>query len=552
MEKTPEKVTKKTPTTGADKRSGEPKMQSSPSEAGERAAAAPKAKFNALLKRSSSSSSSQMQGEAKKLKKESEETFEIKKERDEKEESKRIISRSGSEVSRWINWDGRQLQVELGGRRIKNAAATAVARLVQSVLEKCKARQPGKWEVSLNLAGNCLGKDGLMVLLQAVEAAGKRVSCLNVEWNRIDANAAMWLASWISKQSSAPRKLLLSHNRSIGDTAAQHLFQTIGRLASSKDSSMFLPWIEAKYIGIKDPDAFLELLSMHVNFCFALDQDACSPDACASGASSGAGPTHEVPQLHLVGILEQRTETPAEPCSEPASSTKPEKLPEVQNGFPSEKSRESQEAETEESPEVSKVKTKSEGTKQDRKMKHFAIPADAEREERHLWASSLGKSGLAQAPVEDLPTPAPSRGMWDLVRAEAKKSRKELKRHQKEMKQLKQKESSESKAETRKDANTSKAKYSADFQALSTLVDGRVRRKTELWKALAITESEKDLRRKCLVDELCKQIFEEGFKTATDSGGSWEAYLKTSIGHQQVVQWLDKKLSKAAAACKPR
>ncbi|CAK9022990.1 unnamed protein product [Durusdinium trenchii] len=486
----------------------------------------------------------------------------------EPEENKPGLSRSGSDVSKWIHWDGHLLQVELGGRRIKDGAAAAVAQLLRSVLEKCQARRPSVREVSFNLAGNRLGKDGLMVLLQAVESAGKHVACLDLEWNRIDACAAMWLASWIAKQSCSPRKLLLSHNRSIGDNAAQHLFQTVGRACVNKGATI-LPWIEAKYIGIKDPDTFLQLLSLHMNFCFALDRDACSLHHCSSreGEGEGGEKREKLPQLHLIGILEQRSQ-PLQPHSGAAKAEQGGEsgadLSELhgvkslaQERLKRPVSREAMkkeefqpvEPDVEPSEPFTAASTTSQaaGVKHDRRNKHVSLDADidAEREQRREWASSLGKSGVAVSETfdEDLPTPAPTRGMWDLVRAEAKKSQRQQKISRQSLS-----EGSGLKQKDRKDLGNG---VQDDYKALKALVEARVRRKAELWKALTITESEQKLRQKCLVDELCKQVYEEGFKTALESG-SWEDYLRTSIGHQWVLQWLDAKLSKAADACKTR
>lgn len=159
------------------------------------------------------------------------------------------VKQEAPDASRWVRWTGSCLHIELGGRRIKDNTAAAVAKLMTSVLTKIRARQKAP-EVSLNLSGNRLGKDGLMVLLQAVE--GSHVVSLDLQWNRIDAGAAMWLSSWMCKQPGGPpARLLLSHNRGIGEVAAQHLLEKLrGR-----------PWVEAKYVGIRDVDPFLELLS---------------------------------------------------------------------------------------------------------------------------------------------------------------------------------------------------------------------------------------------------------------------------------------------------
>ena len=472
--------------------------------------------------------------------------------------------RSGS--TSWIQLNGGLLQIELGGRRIKDAAALHVAKLVRSVLGKLTRHPCFKPRVSLNLAGNRLGKAGLMTLLQSLEVMESlEIAVLNLEWNRMDPSAVTALASWLSKRDSPPQKLLLSHNSAIGDMAAQHLFQTLGGM---RRKSSVMPWIESKYIGIKDLDAFMEVLSLHVNFCFALDTDVCAPDHCASEETS-----NDKPHLHLVGILEQRLETErmsdsledSVRASDSGSSPRLARLGSDSQANESQETVKSVGTKSQESPK--KAQSENLGgkqDKQDRKVKQFPRDPDSEEKERRNWAASLGKSGVPDARDIDMPAPAPATSLWDLACAEAKKARKSGQRqgqasHEK-------KGSSESMKHSPKTALDEKDRVSkvtlrtlgsfseqdTDYVALKAVVDGRVRRKNELWKALTITESEKWLRQKCLVNELCKQIFEEGFRTATGSAGSWEAYLKTFIGHQHVLQWLDKKLSDATKACKPR
>lgn len=478
--------------------------------------------------------------------------------------------------AKWVHLNGRILQIELGGRRIKDAAAVAVAKLVRSVLEKFRARQSTRPLVSLNLSGNRLGKAGLMTLLETVEKTESHLAVLNLEWNRIDASAVTWLASWLCKQAGPPRKLVLSHNRAIGDMAAQHLFQSLGRMCErGKAGPTAMPWIEAKYIGIRDVDAFMELLSEHVNFCFALDADACSPDRCASREGEKSA---EQPQMHLFGILEQRSQAPEAlrdyhdsfdsfetvDLGSPARSLR---LEDSQSQHASQDTQQTANSDSQETFAEPNIEVK-EDKNFDRKFKHFSTdPAATERDARREWAASLGKSGVVVAHDIDKPAPAPSYGMWDLACAEAKKARKLNERRRKSFpqpagekmsKSLPQQVSKGELADTRRGSKVtlrtlgSFSENDSDYVALKVLVDSRVKRKAELWKALTITESEKQLRQKCLVNELCKQVFEDGFKTATGSAGSWEAYLKTSIGHQNVVQWLDKKLSEATAACKAK
>lgn len=471
--------------------------------------------------------------------------------------------------AKWVHLNGRILQIELGGRRIKDAAAVAVAKLVRSVLEKFRARQSTTPLVSLNLSGNRLGKGGLMTLLETVEKTESHLAVLNLEWNRIDASAVTWLASWLCKQAGPPRKLVLSHNRGIGDMAAQHLFQSLGRMCErGKAGPTTMPWIEAKYIGIRDVDAFMELLSEHVNFCFALDADACAPDCCASREGEKSA---EQPQMHLFGILEQRSHVPEAlhdsfDSFETVDLGSPARSLRLEDSHSQHASQDTQQTANSDSQETfaePNIEVK-EDKNFDRKVKHFSTdPAATERDARREWAASLGKSGVVLAHDIDMPAPAPSYGMWDLACAEAKKARKLV--HECRRKSFPQ-AAGEKMSISSLPQQVSKGRGSkvtlrtlgsfsendSDYVALKVLVDSRVKRKAELWKALTITESEKQLRQKCLVNELCKQVFEDGFKTATGSAGSWEAYLKTSIGHQNVVQWLDKKLSEATEACKAK
>ena len=489
---------------------------------------------------------------------------EIKKEMGKENDVPPGLVRSGSETSKWIQLNGGLLQIELGGRRIKDAAAVDVAKLVRSVLGKLQARRSCfKPRVSLNLAGNRLGKTGLMTLLQSLEVIESlEIAVLNLEWNKIDPSAVTALASWLSKRDSPPEKLLLSHNSAIGDMAAQHLFQTLGGM---RRKSSVMPWIESKYIGIKDLDAFMEVLSLHVNVCFALDTDVCAPDHCASEETS-----NDKPQLHLVGILEQRLETQrmSDAFEDPVRASDSGISPRLARLGSDSQANDSQETvksvgtKSQESPK--KAHSENLGVKQEKQDRNLRDP-DSEKKERRNWAASLGKSGVPDARDIDMPAPAPATSLWDLACAEAKKARKSGQRQGQAS--IEKKGSSESmKHSPRKTALDEKdrvskvtlrtlgsfSEHDTDYVALKAVVDGRVRRKNELWKALTITESEKWLRQKCLVNELCKQIFEEGFRTATGSAGSWEAYLKTSIGHQHVLQWLDKKLSDATKACKPR
>lgn len=507
---------------------------------------------------------------SKRLKGAAKEDLEVKKEK--KNIGPSASSSRSAAASKWIRINDGLVQIELGGRRIKDAAAVDVAKLVRSVLERLRSRQrSSKQLLSLNLAGNRLGKHGLMTLLQALDVLESlELSVLNLEWNRIDASAVTWLASWLSKQAHPPRKLLLSHNSAIGEMAAQHLFQTLG-VISKRSSTM--PWVEAKYIGIKDLDAFMELLSQRVNFCFALDADACKPDRCASVEAAA-----DHPQLHLVGILEQRSE-PVLPDSFEDSFrssdsgisgpfARPKRSSDISDSLPATDSQETVKSLGENSQGFKKrpsqnvtVKQEQEKQEQDENNVKMKPGSDPDSVQRRKWAASLGKCGVSDAPDIDAVelAPAPSFGMWDLACAEAKKRSKSKVTAERKgsfgesmtAAGYTEKGSERGSKVTLRTLGTFSEKDS-DYVALKAVVDGRVKRKTELWKALTITESEKWLRQKCLVNELCKQIFEEAFKTATASAGSWEAYLKTSIGQQFVNQWLDRKLSAATRAVTKR
>ena len=193
--------------------------------------------------------------------------------------------------------------------------------------------------------------------------------------------------------------------------------------------------------------------------------------------------------------------------------------------------------------------------KTDKKVKVFADPYEEERQQRRAWATSLGKFGVIDPPEQDLPAPAPSCGMWDLVRAEAKKRQAQAApaTSRSGSFQSSSKESlSQSPAEGEQGKQGKQLRRAASWdecKALKAVVELRVRR-SDLWAALTITESEKRLRSRCLVEELCKQVWQQYSKVATSSAGSWEGYLKTSLGHQRVHQWLDKKLQGAVDACR--
>eukprot|EP00439_Symbiodinium_sp_Y106_P074721 s1539_g14.t1 len=314
-------------------------------------------------------------------------------------------------VPKWIYRKGPCLFVDLGGRRIKDSAAATVAKFLQSVLERVR-------EVALDLclllAGNRLGRSGLEAFLNVAKETGHHVSCLDVERNRLDPDAMQWLAEWLTRQRRGPpQKILLSYNRSIGDEAAKDFLQLLGRSQSGREIPL---WIEARFVGIKDIDTLLDALSVDINLCMALDSDACCPGRCASHSANEPGP-----HLHLPGILDQHSNSELIPVVQETSKAKTWKrsLSEArasQEGERARPSREPEEPGDSQASQASQVEAE------------LLESLEQERAQRKAWANSLGRSVAAEMPsqVQDLPAPAPSYGLWDLVRAEQRKKRRSV------------------------------------------------------------------------------------------------------------------------------
>ena len=325
-----------------------------------------------------------------------------------------------SGVPKWIYRKGQSLFVDLGGRRMKDAAAATVAKFVRSILEK--VRGASTLDLCLLLAGNRLGQSGLEAFLNTARETGHHVSYLDVERNRLDADAVDWLAGWLTKQRRGPpQKLLLSHNRSIRDAAAKDFLQRLGRSQSGRNLPL---WVEARFIGISDVEALLDELSVDVNFCMALDHDACSQTRCTSHPSE----TSELgPQLHLPGILEQHLndlEVPAAKSEVDRSKAHVSSGQGDLKGLASAGSSAAREAHTQASGHAQvPASWRDEPAKPSEEEDAEAASIERERAERKAWANSLGRSAVAEMPSQEPPPPAPSCGLWDLVRAERRKKR---------------------------------------------------------------------------------------------------------------------------------
>ena len=336
-----------------------------------------------------------------------------------------------SAVPKWIYRKGPCLYVDLCGRRMKDSAAATVAKFVRGVLGKVSAA--ATLDLCLMLSGNRLSQSGLQAFLNLAEETGHHVSCLDLERNRLDADTLEWLGEWLTKQRRGPpQKLLLSHNHRIGSKAIKDLLQRLGRSQRFQSGRELPLWIEARFVGIEDVDTLLDTVSVDINFCLALDREACGEDRCASHSSAE---TSETPQLHLAGILEQHSndfELPRAPAAKPepsadktvmtSASTASSSSAGAQDnlrrpgsdGIPLKRKKQETSTETvpgqdwqfdsseaQEDPEVEKV--------------------EQERAARRAWANSLGKSVVAEVPSQDLPAPAPRCGLWDLVRSEQRK-----------------------------------------------------------------------------------------------------------------------------------
>ena len=228
-----------------------------------------------------------------------------------------------------------------------------LAQVVGAVLERVRKSDPaGRLTASVHLASNRLqGVAGIGAVLGSVAEAGLRVSRLDLEWNRLGWDAAVWLARWCHKQPGGPpEELYLSHNK-LGDQALSGLLRVLGPLrnASASTEPPAAPlWVEARANKVRDVDALLNEVSRTVRLCLAQDprpwthhscwvrrstrlhfhvarkialqrshesvavigfaglpQDrgVCGPESCASCRS--VRHASEAPQLHLFGILDQ-------------------------------------------------------------------------------------------------------------------------------------------------------------------------------------------------------------------------------------------------------
>ncbi|CAE7555737.1 unnamed protein product [Symbiodinium sp. CCMP2456] len=322
-------------------------------------------------------------------------------------------------VPKWIYRKGPCLFVDLGGRRIKDSAAATVAKFLQSVLEKVKGVRTGSTalDLCLLLAGNRLSRSGLEAFLKVAKETGHHVSCLDVERNRLDPEAMQWLAEWLTRQRRGPpQKILLSHNRSIGDEAAKDFLQLLGRSQSGREIPL---WIEARFVGIKDIDALLDAVSVDINLCMALDSDACGPGRCASHSASEPGP-----HLHLPGILEQHSNSELIPIAQDTSTAETWKrsLSESRASQQRDRARPSAKGSAREPEEPGD----SQASQASQVEAELLESLEQERAQRKAWANSLGRSVVAEMPTQDLPAPAPSYGLWDLVRAEQRKKRRSV------------------------------------------------------------------------------------------------------------------------------
>ncbi|CAE8626463.1 unnamed protein product [Polarella glacialis] len=393
-----------------------------------------------------------------------------------------------SEMPKWISRQGRVVKVDLGGRNMRDPVAVILAQVVQAALKQVMLGADSL-SVSMLLAGNRLRKAGIAALLLAVKANDLHVSHLDLDRNKLDAEAAEWLAGWLERQTGGPpSQIFLSQNRAIGEVAAYRLLQALGR--SSAASNRLIPvWVEARNIGICSIDAFMDRLSVQFQLCLGFDRTICGPGRCV--ACEGEVSERLYPSLHLCGILEQdileaeekreQTKQELKPEKKQVSSTKQEiKTEDVDfteeqdfwgsfaEGIPAKEEinaegassqhgdvgpeepevrpeREEETEEAEEAEQETRRRARGRGRGRGRRgpepavqaglVEGLAMPPAAglpphlpppqlppelvEREERRSWAESLGKAlGPDGYQALDLASPpAPSSGMWDVVRA---------------------------------------------------------------------------------------------------------------------------------------
>lgn len=355
---------------------------------------------------------------------------------------------ASQKIPTWISRKGSRVTVDLGGRRIRDPAASVLAQAMKKALEQIQVSSPDI-SVSLQLAGNKLQKAGVASFLKALEQIGLPLARLDLERNRLDSLAGTWLAAWLSRQASGPpEEILLSLNSGLGDASVKALLESLS-IKSRANNRLIPVWVEASFTGLKDVDGLLESLSEQVPFCFALDRSVCGPSKCSSCADDRRA------LLHLHGILEQcfndedgfgadRKSTlhfphlAAPSTSKSSSAGQHRKMHDLHS--PSKAISEGIQLSAatkwhlEEGQHVGKgpmrrvSRTPSSGfadSLQEPAAPSTAqpLPEAAEREKRQSWAASLGTRGGAEDESQDLLDATPNCGMWDLVRAEEKRRR---------------------------------------------------------------------------------------------------------------------------------
>lgn len=221
------------------------------------------------------------------------------------------------ETPKWISRKGDVVHVDLGGRSMRDGAATVLAKVVRIALGHIG---PGAASsVAVHVAGNRLRKSGVSALLEAVTDSGIHVSHLDFERNYLGSDACRWLSDWCARQKSGPpEEIFISWNR-IGDTAMRCFLLELGRLHPGKRGVAPI-WVEARQTGLHSVDEVLDAVSGEVPICLALDRSQCGQEHCAD---QGCADGDQCAKLHLFGIQEQGLEGDAneaedEPEDEPS------------------------------------------------------------------------------------------------------------------------------------------------------------------------------------------------------------------------------------------
>eukprot|EP00930_Biecheleria_cincta_P100497 TRINITY_DN92128_c0_g1_i1.p1 TRINITY_DN92128_c0_g1~~TRINITY_DN92128_c0_g1_i1.p1 ORF type:complete len:747 (-),score=114.31 TRINITY_DN92128_c0_g1_i1:179-2383(-) len=352
---------------------------------------------------------------------------------------------SSLKIPTWISRKGSRVTVDLGGRRIKDPAASVLAQVMKQSLEQIQASS-SNIVVSLHLAGNKLQKSGIASFLKALEQTGLPLARLDLERNRLDSTAGMWLAAWLSRQTRGPpEELLLSLNSGLGDAALKALLESLGVKITASNISIPV-WVEASFTGLKDIDSLLESLSAQVPFCFALDRSVCGPSKCSSCADDRRA------LLHLHGVLEQRFNDTEDLAPEQKTlhgfprlaATKISRSSAAVDQHPTERASHaplidtkagirSSTAVTQHNEGLSVGKgtllraSRTTSSEFSRGSSESVVPSNVqeadEREARRSWAASLGKRGGGDDESQDISLGdyTPNCGMWDCVRAEEKR-----------------------------------------------------------------------------------------------------------------------------------